>query len=365
MNKINKITSFLDTYAPLSFQESYDNSGLITGDTEQELKGVLITLDCTEQVIDEAISKDCNLIVAHHPIIFSGLKKLTGKNYVERTVIKAIKDNIAIYAAHTNLDNIHTGVNKKISDMLGLRNVRILQPKSGLLKKLVTFCPENKAEEVRVALFNVGAGAIGKYDRCSFNTAGTGTFRGNEDSNPYVGEPGKEHNESEIKIEIIFPSHLQSQVLHNLKESHPYEEVAYDIYTLDNEYQQVGSGMIGELETEMEINKFLRLVKEKMKCGCIKYTDPVSPVIKNVALCGGSGSFLLHEAVKQGADVFISSDFKYHQFFDADKKIVIADIGHFESEQFTGELLYGILIKKFPTFALHLAETKTNPVNYI
>jgi dinuclear metal center YbgI/SA1388 family protein len=365
MNNINKITSFLDAYAPPSNQESYDNTGLITGDGEKKPEGVLIALDCTEEVVDEAINNNCNLIVSHHPVVFEGLKKITGRNYVERTIIKAIKHDIAIYAIHTNLDNIENGVNKKICDLLGLRKTKILQPKKGILKKLVTFCPVERADTVRKALFDAGGGNIGAYDSCSFNTPGTGTFRASEGTDPYVGEIGKEHHEQELKIEVIFPAYLQAKIIQNLIGAHPYEEIAYDIYHLDNEHQQVGAGMIGELENEMDTMEFLRFLKKSMKAGCVKYTHPLDKKIRKIAVCGGSGSFLLAEARRQNADVFVSADFKYHQYFDADKHIVIADIGHYESEQFTKDLLYDILKKNFPTFALRLSETKTNPVNYL
>lgn len=365
MNNINKITSFLDTYAPPAYQESYDNAGSITGTDVENLTGALITLDCTEEVVDEAIAKNCNLIIAHHPIVFSGLKKLTGRDYVEKTIIKAIKNNIAIYAIHTNLDNVYNGVNAKICSMLGLVNTRVLQPKKGILKKLAVFCPENKAAEVRKAIFEAGAGTIGDYDNCSFNTPGTGTFRASEGTDPYIGEIGKEHHEQEIKIEVILPVHLQNKIVQKMIDAHPYEEVAYDIYPLDNEHQRIGAGMIGELEKDMDEMEFLNFLKKTMIAGCVKYTRLRNKKIKRVALCGGSGSFLLNDAIRQKADIFVSADFKYHQFFDAEDKIVIADIGHYESEQFTKELIYELLNKNFPTFALHLSETKTNPVNYL
>lgn len=365
MNNINKITSFLDTYAHPAYQESYDNAGLITGSDSENLNGALISLDCTEEVIEEAMAKNCNLIIAHHPIVFSGLKKLTGRNYVEKTIIKAIKNNIAIYAIHTNLDNIHTGVNAKICSMLGIKNTRVLQPKKGILKKLVVFCPEDKAAEVRIAVFEAGGGNIGDYDNCSFNTSGTGTFRASEGADPYVGEVGKEHHEKEVKVEVIIPAHLQGSIIKKMIGAHPYEEVAYDIYPLDNEHQRVGSGMIGELENEMDEMAFLQFLKKTMKTGCVKYTKLKGKKVKRVAVCGGSGSFLLNDAIRQKADMFVSADFKYHQFFDAEEKIVIADIGHYESEQFTKELIHELLNKNFPTFALHLSETKTNPVNYL
>ncbi len=364
MITIKDIAAYLESIAPIALQESYDNAGLIVGDPGAEVKGVLICLDSTEEVVEEALKNNCNLIIAHHPIVFSGLKKLNGKNYIERTVIKAIKNDVAVYAIHTNLDNIREGVNAKICERIGLKNCRILSPKKDLLKKLVTFCPVEHADKVRNALFTAGSGNIGNYDECSFNAEGTGTFRAGDNTQPFVGEKGKRHSEKEIRIETIFESWLESAVLKSLYESHPYEEVAFDIYPVDNSHSSIGSGMTGELETAMNEKDFLEHLKSVMKTGCIRYTKLAGKKVSRIAVCGGSGSFLLNDAIRSGAQVFITSDFKYHQFFDADQKIVIADIGHYESEQFTKELLHDFLVKKFSTFAVRLSGVVTNPVNY-
>jgi dinuclear metal center YbgI/SA1388 family protein len=363
--QLKEITDHLESIAPLSYQESYDNAGLICGSHDMEISGALICLDSTEAVIDEAIANGCNLVIAHHPIVFSGLKKLNGKNYVERVIIKAIKNNIAIYAAHTNLDNVANGVNAKIAEKLGLINTSILAPQKNGLKKLITFCPEDKAESIRNALFNAGAGAIGDYDSCSFNTSGTGTFRAGKNAKPYVGEIGRQHQEKEIKIETVFAAHLQSQLVKALMSAHPYEEVAYDIITLANTNTTVGAGLIGELSAETDELAFLNHLKQVMKAKGIRYTALRNKKVKKVAVCGGSGSFLLADAIKAGADVFVTADYKYHQFFDAENRIVIADIGHYESEQYTTELFYEILTKKFSTFAIHLSKINTNPINYL
>ena len=365
MITIKQVTDYLEGIAPLSYQESYDNAGAICGASSTEVKGILICLDSTEAVIDEAIRHNCNLVVAHHPIIFSGIKKLNGKNYIERTIIKAIKNDITIYAAHTNLDNISEGVNKVIADRLGLINCRILSPKKNLLKKLVTFCPVKDADKVRKAMFDAGGGRIGKYDECSFNTEGTGTFRGSEGTNPHVGKPGEQHHEKETRVEMIFEAPLESRILSSMIKAHPYEEVAYDIYPLDNTYNNIGSGMIGDLPKPMKEKDFLLFLKEKMNTGCVRYTPLTGNDITKVAVCGGSGSFLLQEAISQKANVLVTSDFKYHQFFDAEGKIVIADIGHYESEQFTKQLFLGLLKRNFSTFALRLSEVVTNPITYI
>lgn len=351
--------------APPAFQESYDNSGLITGNAGMEITGTIVALDCIEAVVDEAIANHCNLIVAHHPIVFSGLKKLNGKNYVERVIIKAIKNDIAIYAIHTNLDNVHTGVNAKIAEKLGLQKTRILSPKTGLLRKLVTYCPADAAEKVRQALWEAGAGVIGNYDSTSFNVAGTGTYRGNEASNPVIGEKGKFMREPEERIETIYPSHLAGKVLAALRASHPYEEIAYDQFPLDNAWQQVGSGMIGELEKTVPVMDFLRGLKKVMKAEVVRFTPVEGKMVQKVAVCGGSGSFLLRDAMRAGADVFVTADFKYHQFFDGEGRIVIADIGHFETEQFTIELLTDRLKQKFPTFAVRQTAIHTNPITYL
>lgn len=364
MARINEITNYLENLAPLSLQESYDNAGLIIGEATREVSTVLVTLDVTEDVIDEAIAKNAQLIVAHHPIIFSGLNKITGKDYVERCIIKAIKNDIAIYAAHTNLDRVTGGVNGKICEKLKLQNCKILEPANGLLKKLVTFIPLEHANTVGEAIFNASAGTSGNYDSCAFTAEGKGSFRGNENSNPFVGKKGEVHSEKEIRFETIFPAYLQGKIIQALLKNHPYEEVAYDIYSLENKFNNVGMGMIGTLVKPVSEKDFLIHLKNTFNTGVIKHTTLKSTEVKKVAVCGGSGSFLLKQAIAAGADFFVSGDFKYHQFFDADNKIIIADIGHFESEQFTKELFYELLTKKFPKFAIHLSEANTNPVFY-
>ncbi|EHQ27297.1 Nif3-like dinuclear metal center hexameric protein [Mucilaginibacter paludis] len=363
--KLSELTGYLESLAPLTYQEEYDNSGLIVGNPDADIHQALVSLDCTEAVVDEAIAKGCQVIVSHHPIVFRGLKKFTGKTYIERVVAKSIRHDIAIYAIHTNLDNMDTGVNARICQTLGLQNCRILSPKQNLLKKLVTFVPDNYAGKVRDALFNAGAGHIGNYSDCSFNTNGTGTFKGGADTDPFVGEPGKRHLEPEVRLETVFPANLESKVLMALFMEHPYEEVAYDLYPITNQYQNIGSGMVGELETAIDEASFLQLVKYKMKTPVIRHTNLRGKAVKKVAVCGGSGSFLLKQAIAAGADVFITADFKYHEFFDADEKLVVADIGHFESEQFTQNLLCEIIRKKFANFAVRLTEVNTNPIKYL
>jgi dinuclear metal center YbgI/SA1388 family protein len=363
--RLSVLIRFLEEFAPLNYQESYDNSGLLIGEIEQEVVSALVALDCTEAIVDEAIENGCNLIITHHPIVFKGLKKITGKTYVERVLLKAIRNNIALYAIHTNLDHVKYGVNGVICDRLGLKNQKILSPKEGLLKKLVTFCPTDFAPRVREALFAAGAGNIGNYSDCSFSTNGTGTFKAGEDTDPFIGEQGVLHQEDEVRIEVIFLVQQQRKIILALLENHPYEEVAYDIFALDNPSDNIGAGMVGWLAEPMDGMAFLSMVKDKMDATVVKYTALPQKKIKKVAVCGGSGSFLLQQAIASGADAFVTSDFKYHEFFDAEQKLVIADIGHFETEQFTSGLLIDIIQEKFPNFAIRLTEHNTNPVNYL
>jgi dinuclear metal center YbgI/SA1388 family protein len=362
--KIREVIEYLEGYAPLSLQEDYDNAGLLTGSQDDECSGIITTLDVTEYVINEAIEKKCNLVVTHHPIIFKGLKKLNGKNYVERSVIAAIKNNIAVYAIHTNVDNIANGVNQKIAQKLNLQNTKVLFPKEGMLKKLVTFCPQKNAEEVRNALFKAGAGRIGKYSECSFNAEGIGTFKAGGGAEPYVGKIGEQHEENETRIEVIFSGYLQQQIVQSLKEMHPYEEVAYDIYALSNQHNDIGSGLVGDFPEPVSEEDLLSLLKTAFGTKVIRHTAFIHKKITKAAVCGGAGSFLLPAAKASGAGVFITSDMKYHEFFDADNTILLADIGHYESEQFTIDLLADILKQKYPNFAVLKTEMKTNPVNY-
>ncbi|MBK8610245.1 MAG: Nif3-like dinuclear metal center hexameric protein [Chitinophagaceae bacterium] len=362
--KIQEITAFLESVAPAWLQESYDNAGLLTGDSQWSCTGIITTLDATEEVVLEAIERKCNLIVAHHPIIFGGLRTITGKNYVEKTIVAAIKNDIAIYAIHTNLDNVLHGVSATMADKLGLINRKILSPKMETLKKLYTFVPVEFAENVRSAIFNAGGGHISHYSECSFNMAGQGTFKPGEGTHPFTGKVGIRHTEDEIKMEMIFPAWHQNAIVAAMKSTHPYEEVAYDIISLDNENQTVGSGLVGELPESLSETRFLSLLKEKFDLSVIRHTALLNKPVKKIALCGGAGSFLIGAAVATGADFYITGDVKYHEFFDANSRLVIADIGHFESEQYTIGLLFDILSQKFPTFAVLKTGVKTNPVHY-
>ncbi|MEN8187887.1 MAG: Nif3-like dinuclear metal center hexameric protein [Bacteroidota bacterium] len=361
---IKQITNYIEELAPLPYAEDFDNVGLLVGDYSTKVTGILITLDTLEKTIDEAITKKCNLIVSFHPIVFKGLKKFNGNTYVERIVMKAIKNDIAIYAMHTALDNSFKGVSAKMCEIIGLKNTKVLLPQKGNIKKLTTYVPHQNAVDVRNKLFEAGAGNIGNYNNCSFNIKGEGTYRGNENSNPVIGKKGEIHSEPETLISVIFDKHLENKILKSLFENHPYEEVAYEIVTLDNIHQNIGMGMTGELENEMDAVDFFKLLKEKFNLKTIRHSALSTQKIKKVAVLGGSGSFAIEKATIAGADIYITADLKYHDFFRAENKIILADIGHYESEQFTKNLLVDYLTKKMINFAIILSENNTNPINY-
>lgn len=361
---VQDVINHLHNLAPLAYAEDFDNVGLLVGNKNQPVTGVLVTLDTIEAVVDEAVENNCNLIVSFHPIIFKGLKKITGNTYVERVVIKAIQHNIAIFAIHTALDNAFQGVNAIICDRLGLKNKQVLMPQKGTIKKLTTYVPKVNADTLKQSLFNIGAGNIGNYDNCSFSSEGIGTFKGNANSNPVIGEIGKLQQEDETQINITFHKHLESLVLKTLFETHPYEEVAYEITTLNNTNQHIGMGMIADLEPSQPEEDFLNFVKNKMKASLIRHSKLLNKPIQKVSVLGGSGAFAIGAAKAAGADIFITADLKYHDFYSAENDIVVADIGHYESEQFTKTFLVDYLSKKITNFAIILSKTNTNPVKY-
>lgn len=361
---ISEILQILHEFAPLSLQESYDNSGLLIGEYDRSVERVLISVDVTEEVVDEAVQKHCELIISHHPLIFKGLKKIIPDGHVERTVIKAIKNNIGIAAAHTNLDNVLGGVNAKLAHHLGIEGLSILKTTNNLLNKLVTFCPTAHADKVRHAMFEAGAGHIGGYDSCSYNLEGFGTFRGGDDAKPFVGKKNQLHQEPEQRIEMIVPVYKRNQVIQAMINAHPYEEVAYDVYPLDNTYEGAGAGMIGNLNRPMDQSAFLEYVRDRLHCKILRHSELLTNRVSRVAICGGSGSFLIPDAKRTGADVFITADLKYHDYFEADRKILLIDAGHFETEQFTKELIADIIQKKIPNFAPLISEVNTNAVHY-
>lgn len=363
--QVKELLSFLNGLAPFTYQESYDNSGLIVGDSNDEVKGVLVALDCLESIVDEAVENQCNVILTHHPIIFKGLKRITGTTYVERTVMKAIRNNISLISFHTNLDNVMPGVNQIICNRLGLQQIKILIPKPAGLLKLTVYVPAENAVELREALALAGAGQIGAYTSCSFSSDGTGRFKPLEHANPHIGTKMQLEEVSEQKIEVIVPVAAKSKVLEAMRGAHPYEEIAFDLIELVNTNNQIGAGMVGSFEKAIPVQDFLLEVKKQFGCGALKHTALVKKEIQKVAVCGGSGSFLLQDAIRAGADVFITADFKYHEFFDAENRIIIADIGHFESEQYTSQWLVEQLKKNFTNFAIRLTNVNTNPINYL
>ncbi len=363
--KIKEIVSALERFAPLPLQDGFDNAGLQIGLTEAEATGALLCLDVTEAVLDEAIALGCNLVISHHPLIFKGYKSITGKDYVERCILKAIKNDLVIYSAHTNLDNAPGGVNFKIAEKIGLKNVRILETKEDALLKLVTFVPVSHAEEVRKALFTAGCGCIGNYDSCSYNLEGEGTFRAQEGTQPYCGEVGELHTEREVRIETILPIYQKTEAIKALLAAHPYEEPAFDLYPLKNDWLQAGSGVIGELESAETELEFLKRIKKTFEVGCLKHNKLTGREIQTVALCGGAGAFLLPHAIRNRADVFITGEIKYHDYFGHDTEILLAELGHYESEQYTKEIFYTIIRDLFPDFTVQLTKVNTNPIKYM
>ena len=362
--RIEEVISYLEQWAPPILQESYDNSGLLVGNKQNEITNILVSLDCTEDVVEEAIAKNCNLIVSHHPIVFKGLKRFTGEDYVQRTIIKAIQNNVALYAIHTNLDNTIEGVNGEIARRLGLKNVRPLVPLSGHLLQLTVFIPSDHFEKVRNSLFEAGAGNLCNYSECGFSIVGNGSFKPEEGAQPFEGNLGDRSEKEEVRFEVILPSWKKAKVQRALFESHPYEEIAHNWQNLQNPIHQFGSGAIGELETPISLIDYLSKLKEVFNNHSIKYTKTRQPMIQKIAVCGGSGQFLLGAAKAEGADAFVTSDVKYHEFFDAENRLSFIDIGHFESEQFTIELIHAKITEKFRTFAVHKTGVITNPVLY-
>ncbi|MCB9203071.1 MAG: Nif3-like dinuclear metal center hexameric protein [Flavobacteriales bacterium] len=359
-----ELEKLLFEWSPKSYAEDFDNVGLLVGNGNDAVAGVVITLDCTEKVIQEAIDLKANVIVTFHPIIFSGLKSITGKNYVEKIVLKAIKNDISIIAIHTNLDNSSTGVNYEICNRLQLINQKIFIPKEKQILKLSTYVPKTHIEKVKEKLFDSGAGNIGNYSECSFSYEGTGTFNPKEKANPFIGKKHQRENVAEICLNVIFEDYLKNKIISALMESHPYEEVAYDIFRLENQNQEVGIGRVGELERELSESQFLEYVKKHLPTKCIRHSKLLNKKVKKIAVLGGSGSFAISNAIHANADVYITADLKYHDFFRAENKIVLMDIGHYESEQFTKNLIYDYLMKKNSIFALHISKENTNPVNY-
>jgi dinuclear metal center YbgI/SA1388 family protein len=362
--QIKDVVRCMDEWAQPSLQESYDNAGLLTGNPYGECSGILVSLDCTEEIIEEAIARNCNMVIAHHPVIFKALKKITGKNYVERTLIKAIKSDIAIFAIHTNLDNIITGVSAKMAGLLGVKNFNILAPSDSNLRRLSVYVPTDHVTVVSEAMFQAGAGRIGNYSECSFKVEGRGSFKPEAGSNPFTGEQGRRSETPETRVELVFPAYIEEKVVGAMKQAHPYEEVAFGIFEMKNPNEREGAGVIGNFDTPLSETALLALLAKTFGTPVIRHSPLSARKIHKIAICGGSGSFLTGKAIAAGADAFITADLKYHEFFDAEDKILLADIGHFESEQFTIDLIFDKLTANFTNFAVLKTGVSTNPVRY-
>jgi dinuclear metal center YbgI/SA1388 family protein len=365
MIRIKEVLEALEEFAPPALQEGFDNTGIQVGETGQEAKGALLCVDVTEDVVEEALAKGCNLVIAHHPLLFKPVKSLRGATYIERCVMKACKYDMVIYAAHTNLDNVRRGVNGWLAERIGLNNTHILSPKREGLVKVVTFVPSGHVQKVRDALFAAGAGYVGNYDRCSFRLEGLGTFRAQDGAHPFLGEVGKEHAEREERIETVIPTHLQGKVLQAVQAAHPYEEPATDIYPLNNTWEGAGSGIWGDLPEEEDEQEFLLRMKELFNVSCVQHSALRGKAVRRVAVCGGSGAFLIKEAIACGADVLVTGEARYNDYYDVENHLLLAVTGHYESEACTKDIFRTLLLKKFPTFALHLSETDVNPVKYL
>lgn len=362
--KLTEIIQIIEKEIPVQLQESYDNNGLQLGDANSEILKALISLDLTMDVLIEAKSENCNLIITHHPPIFSAVKTIESNDVLGAMIYFAIKNDIAIYSMHTSFDKYKYGVSYALAEKLLIKNIKVLSPEKNVLRKLITFCPKIQSEALRKALFSAGAGHIGEYDSCSFNTIGEGTFRALEKANPFVGAKGDLHIEQEVKIETIFPFWKQNAVIKALLAHHPYEEVAYDIYLLENRLENSGLGMLGNLEKELEKEDFLSFVKGKLKIESLRFNNSFKGKIKKLALCGGAGSSLIREAISSGADAYITADLKYHEFQAASSDILLIDAGHYETEIFALNAIKSLLSEKLPKFATRISETKTNFVSY-
>lgn len=362
MIQIKEILGHLDTLAPFKYTESFDNTGLLIGDSNQSVTKALICLDVTDQVIDQAIAEGYDLIIAFHPLIFKGLKSIGTQDRVGRCVTRLIRHDIALIAIHTNLDKSMQGVNQMISQKIGLDAMRFLMPEQ-TMSKLVTYVPHAHVDVVRESLIQAGAGQIGEYGGCSFSSLGEGTFIPSKNSNPYVGEKEKMHREAEARLEMLVPHHLKSKAVQSLLAAHPYEEVAYDLYPVEVGGSIAGMGMVGELAKPMSPKAFLSHLQTVFGTPNIRYSA-YNKQIQTVAVLGGSGAFALGAAMGCGADALVTADLKYHDFFIPQEQLMLIDIGHFESEQFTLQILKDYLSKKIINFAFDLTSVNTNPVCY-
>ncbi len=359
---IGDLSSALESVAPSLYAESYDNVGLLVGRSEWKCEKVLVALDITEAVVQEAIEKGVQAIVAHHPVIFGGIQRLTGEDTAQRAIELAIKHSIALLACHTNLDAIEGGVSYRMAQAISLVNVRTLQPRSGLLWNLIVYVPAESAETLLEALWEAGAGKMGAYDECAFRSHGLGSFRPKEGAHPHNGVIGERAFADEIRLELLVPEGARKKVHQCMMEHHPYEEIAHSWLKHDGVHHSVGFGAIGQWDA-CDWPEAVRRIKTAFGVASFRHTMPIASDYRTVAVCGGAGADLLAQAKSQQAELFITSDITYHRYFGADDRLVFIDIGHWESEQHAMELLIDIVREKFPNFAVLKSETNTNPMH--
>ncbi len=366
--KVNDIHSILAAWAPKEIAWERDNVGLQVGDPEANVRGVLVCLDCTEQVILEARKQKADLIVSHHPLLFRAPKSITTADETGRAIRALIENKTNLYSAHTNLDFTAGGTSFAIAEALRLKNVEFLRKSYEVDKKIVTFVPRLHTQKVRNAMAEAGAGIIGNYDYCSFGIAGTGSFRGNSAANPAIGTKGKLESAEEIRLEMIGKQWNTEKIVKAMIAAHPYETVAYDIYPLQNASTEFGMGIIGTLKQPMGLSSFLQLVKKQLNARVLRRTTALNNVVQRIAACGGAGGELVDTAIAQHADVFITADVRYHDFHHATGKITLIDAGHFETEH----PVVNAVVRKLNTeirklgqrIPVRAAKTSTNPIYY-
>ncbi|MBP5687674.1 MAG: Nif3-like dinuclear metal center hexameric protein [Muribaculaceae bacterium] len=362
--KVKEITDAIEAVAPLYLQESWDNSGMQVGDQDSEVTGVVLCTDVREEIVDEAIERGANMIISHHPLLFRGLKKIVGRSYQERIVAKAIKNDITIYCAHTNMDSAVGGVNFKMAEKLGMTGVRVLDPQQGTQRKIVVFVPTEAVAMVEKAMCDAGAGRLGNYDNCTYSMNGEGHYRALDGAEPWAGKVGEKHSEPEVRLEVLVHKALCGRVVAAMIKAHPYEEPAFDIIALENGDKYAGLGVIGDVEPQ-DARGFLEKVKNAFEVEAVRYSGNLDRQVRRVAMCGGAGADFIGLAMSQGADVYITGDMKYHEFQGNEERIILADIGHYESEHYTKEIFYDIISKKNPNFAVDFAKSEKNQVKYL
>ncbi|MBI4536287.1 MAG: Nif3-like dinuclear metal center hexameric protein [Ignavibacteriae bacterium] len=366
---VREIQDVIEHWAPREIAWGQDNVGLQIGNPASRLLGILIALDVTEKIITEARRHRANLIISHHPLLFKAPRSITPRNQVGRCIDALVKSGIALYSAHTNLDFAHGGTSWAIAEALGLTAVDFLYKPYKVQRKIVTFVPTDHVDRVAVAMAEAGAGRIGNYDNCSFRMLGTGTFKANERANPVVGSKNVLEKVAETRLEMVVDQWLVPGVLKALKQAHPYEEVAHDVYPTENESDAFGMGIIGMLVRPMTLKSLLALIKKKLGARALRCTGSLNHKVSRIAACGGSGSELLDEAVRARADAFITADVKYHTFHDANGRIALIDAGHYETEHLVVQTMAKKLAQEMRRMRIHVpvfaSRTSTNPIVYV